>query len=44
MASKVKIDLKDFDLMQTLGTGSFGRVRLTKEKASGRYFAMKILK
>lgn len=44
MASKVKIALKDFELMQTLGTGSFGRVRLTKEKATGRYYAMKILK
>lgn len=44
MASKKKIDLKDYDLLQTLGTGSFGRVRLAREKANGRYFAMKILK
>lgn len=44
MASKVKIALKDFELMQTLGTGSFGRVRLAKEKETGRYYAMKILK
>lgn len=44
MASKKKIDLADYDLMQTLGTGSFGRVRLAREKDSGKYFAMKILK
>jgi len=44
MASKVKIDLADYELMQTLGTGSFGRVRLAKEKSSGKFFAMKILK
>ena len=44
MASKVKIDLADYELMQTLGTGSFGRVRLAQDKVSGRYFAMKILK
>ena len=44
MASKVKINLKDYDLMQTLGTGSFGRVRLTKDKETGKYYAMKILK
>ena len=38
------INKSDFDLLQTLGTGSFGRVRLAKEKASGKFFAMKILK
>lgn len=41
MASKLK---SDFELMQTLGTGSFGRVRLAKDKSSGKFFAMKILK
>lgn len=41
MASKLK---SDFELLQTLGTGSFGRVRLAKEKSSGKFFAMKILK
>lgn len=44
MASKRKVDLKNYDLLQTLGTGSFGRVRLAREKETGRYFAMKILK
>lgn len=30
--------------MQTLGTGSFGRVRLAKQKSTGNYEALKILK
>ena len=30
--------------MQTLGTGSFGRVRLAKHKTSGEYVALKMLK
>ncbi len=29
--------------MQTLGTGSFGRVHLVKHKESGKYYAMKVL-
>ncbi len=35
--------LDDFDRIKTLGTGSFGRVMLVKHKASGNYYAMKIL-
>ena len=35
--------LDDFELLKTLGTGSFGRVMLVKIKASQNYFAMKIL-
>lgn len=31
-------------MKQTLGTGSFGRVRLAKDKTSGQYVALKILK
>jgi protein kinase A len=31
-------------LGQTLGTGSFGRVKISKGKTSGKYFAVKILK
>jgi hypothetical protein len=34
----------DFEFLQTLGTGSFGRVRLVRHKASQRYYACKILK
>lgn len=33
-----------FELTTTLGTGSFGRVKLCKCKDTGEYFAMKILK
>jgi serine/threonine protein kinase len=34
----------DFELLDTLGTGTFGRVRLCLHKSTGRHFAMKILK
>lgn len=56
MASKKKVSLADYDLQTTLGTGipihphlfieigSFGRVRLARNKKTGEYFAMKILK
>ena len=44
MASKRKVNLADYDLTTTLGTGSFGRVMLCKNKKSGEYFAMKRLK
>ena len=44
MASKRKVNVSDYDLLQTLGTGSFGRVRLTKEKTTGKYYALKIFK
>ena len=43
MASKRKVNLSDFELTTTLGTGSFGRVLLCKNKKSGEYFAMKRL-
>ncbi|KAI9142864.1 kinase-like domain-containing protein [Paraphysoderma sedebokerense] len=36
--------LTDFQIMQTLGTGSFGRVHLVRLKSNGKYFAMKVLK
>jgi protein kinase A len=38
------IKKSNFEMMQTLGTGSFGRVRLVREKATGKFYAMKILK
>ena len=55
MASKKKVALNDYDMTTTLGTGiylsnndnnkgSFGRVRLARNKKTGEYFAMKILK
>jgi protein kinase A len=36
--------LNDLDLLQTLGTGSFGRVRLCRHRASGDFYAIKCLK
>lgn len=39
-----KVKLSDFEILQTLGTGSFGRVRLAKEKKTGDFVALKMLK
>lgn len=36
--------LNDLVLKETLGTGTFGRVRLCQHKETGEYYAMKILK
>lgn len=44
MSAKKKISLDDFDVKVTLGTGSFGRVKLAKHKATGEFCALKILK
>jgi serine/threonine protein kinase len=43
-SQKKKISKDSFNLSTTLGTGSFGRVRLCQYKASKQYFAMKILR
>lgn len=40
---KPKLILTDFVISRTIGTGSFGRVHLVKEKSSNKYFAMKAL-
>ncbi|CDK24622.1 unnamed protein product [Kuraishia capsulata CBS 1993] len=42
--SKGKYSLKDFHIMRTLGTGSFGRVHLVRSVHNGRYYAIKVLK
>ncbi|KAL4510785.1 hypothetical protein ABPG72_004939 [Tetrahymena utriculariae] len=39
-----QVKLTEFDVMNTLGTGSFGRVRLAKQKSTGEYVALKMLK
>jgi protein kinase A len=39
-----KLKLSDYEIGQTLGTGSFGRVKISKSKSNGKYFAIKILK
>lgn len=38
------LHIADFDIMRTLGTGSFGRVHLVRQKASARFYAMKVLR
>ena len=39
----MKKTLEDFEILRTIGTGSFGIVKLAKEKATDRYFAIKSL-
>eukprot|EP00126_Sphaerothecum_destruens_P003295 Sdes_comp16967_c2_seq2m6173 len=43
-AEKPSYSLPDFQRLQTLGTGTFGRVFLCRYKATEEYFAMKALK
>ena len=42
--SKPKLKLDDFNLLRTLGTGSFGRVHLSQSRHNNRYYAIKVLK
>jgi protein kinase A len=42
--SKGKYSLKDFQILRTLGTGSFGRVHLVRSVHNNRYYAIKVLK
>lgn len=42
MAQALK--LEDLEIMRTLGTGAFGRVRIAKVKATGEFIALKSLK
>ncbi|KAK5669139.1 hypothetical protein BDV3_003332 [Batrachochytrium dendrobatidis] len=39
-----KLKIEDLEIRNTLGTGSFGRVHLVKYKASGKHYAMKVLR
>lgn len=42
---KIRTGLKDYDILKTLGTGSFGRVHLVRMRAEhDKYLAMKVLK
>ncbi|KAI9193444.1 camp-dependent protein kinase [Polychytrium aggregatum] len=42
--AKLGYKLSDFELLKTLGTGTFGRVYLTRFKGTEQYYAMKVLK
>lgn len=39
-----EISIEDFDLLRVLGQGAFGKVFLARQKATGKIFAMKVLK
>lgn len=43
-ATKGKYTLADFEILRTLGTGSFGRVHLVQSKHNQRFYAVKVLK
>lgn len=38
-----KYSLKDFQILRTIGTGSFGRVHMIKSNHNGRFYALKVL-
>ncbi|KAJ2513342.1 cAMP-dependent protein kinase catalytic subunit [Coemansia sp. RSA 1939] len=38
------VQLDGFEIFRTVGTGSFGRVRLVRHKTTGKYYAMKVLR
>ncbi|KAK0722738.1 kinase-like domain-containing protein [Lasiosphaeria miniovina] len=42
--TKGKYSLTDFEMLRTLGTGSFGRVHLVQSKHNSRFYAVKVLK
>lgn len=42
--TKGKYTLTDFQILRTLGTGSFGRVHLVQSKHNQRFYAIKVLK
>ncbi|KAL1919298.1 uncharacterized protein VTP21DRAFT_1991 [Calcarisporiella thermophila] len=42
--SKTQLSLDDFNLLRTLGTGSFGRVHLSQSKHNSKFYAIKVMK
>lgn len=42
--AKTKLNVNDFHIMNTLGSGSFGRVHLVRTKLDNKFFAMKVLR
>lgn len=43
-ARRMRVSIDSFDLIQTIGRGGFGEVRLVRMKDTGQVFAMKIMK
>ena len=35
-----KIKISEYEFLQTLGAGSFGRVKLSKHKSTGKFWAI----
>ncbi|KAJ1555228.1 camp-dependent protein kinase catalytic subunit [Cladochytrium tenue] len=44
LVPRLRFQLTDFEVYKTLGTGSFGRVHLVRLRASGQFFAMKVMR
>ena len=40
----IEMGINDFEMLKVLGKGTFGKVMLAKQKATGDVFAIKILK
>ena len=43
MVEEKKVSINDYDILKSIGTGAFGTVYLSKEKESGKLFAIKAL-
>jgi len=41
---ETRMKLADFEMIRTLGSGSFGRVKYAKCKLDGKYYAVKYMK
>merc|ERR1739845_312498 len=39
-----QVNLSDFEMVRTLGVGSFGRVKFAKWKQDGKFYAVKFMK
>lgn len=44
MSNWNRVNFKNYELGETLGTGSYGRVRIARDKTTGEFFVFKILK